>query len=711
MPHKYNTRITSGALLSKKYTRETSDSSDDSDTESSYSTNSYVSNTNISNKKNNSKKINKCDYYKFLNELYPSNYSKNKYIDEIKKTITNKESNKRLKKSDTNFVNTSSTLHNLFTNKIIKKSRKNHKEKVNRLNQNISSDDDDDEYDDATNFKNSKYEKQLLAQGFGQLFENIKCSDKNVNIILNLKKGKNNIYNNENNTSESMLTNSLFSKMHYGKNKQYCIYDTFETNDYDGEDAEDKTSDASNEEDTNETEDETEDDSNNKISKNNDTSNSGVNKDDVIPAPLKVSNKNYKVFTNVLDNEEKESEYFKKCLSKNLQLEAIAKLEKLKALTTISKPYLLHLVDLDIPDQYKACALRKINTMRSMGNYGNSEYYKIKSWVDAFLKIPFNKYNNLPISFADGIEQCHDFMEKSKKILDSVTYGLEDAKMQIMQMIGLWLVNPNAIGCAIAIKGPPGTGKTTLIKEGISKILNRPFALIALGGCGDSGFLDGFDYTYEGSKHGKIVDILIQCGCMNPVILFDELDKLSDSFKGQEITGVLTHLTDSTQNTKFSDKYFSEISINMSKALFIFSYNDETMVNPILKDRMYKIETTGYKTKDKLIIAKDYLLPKIREEIKFTSESIVFSDDVLEYIINDFTEKEDGVRNLKRCLEIVYKKLNLYRLMKPDINLFEASEGLKLKSKICFPCILTKQMIDDLINKGSTKDIPYGMYV
>ena len=302
-------------------------------------------------------------------------------------------------------------------------------------------------------------------------------------------------------------------------------------------------------------------------------------------------------------------------------------------------------------------------------------------------------------------------MENSKKILDSVTYGLEDAKMQIMQMIGLWLVNPNAIGCAIAIKGPPGTGKTTLIKEGISKILNRPFALIALGGCGDSGFLDGFDYTYEGSKHGKIVDILIQCGCMNPVILFDELDKLSDSFKGQEITGVLTHLTDSTQNSKFTDKYFSEISINMSKSLFIFSYNDEAMVNPILKDRMYKIETKGYKTKDKLIIAKDYLLPKIREEIKFTSESIVFSDELLEYIINDFTEKEDGVRNLKRCLEIVYKKLNLYRLMKPNINLFEASEGLKLKAKISFPCILTKQMIDDLINKGSTRDIPYGMYV
>ena len=540
-----------------------------------------------------------------------------------------------------------------------------------------------------------------MTHGFKQMFQNINGSDKNINIILNLKKGKNNIYNNENNSSDSLLTNSLFPKMCYGKNIH------MKEEDEDGEEEDDEEEEEEeNEEDEEEEEDEEKKTKNIITSKKNTTS-----KDDIVPAPQKVSNKNYKVFANILNNEEKESEYFKKCLSNNLQIEAITKLEKITQLTKINKPYLLHLVDLDIPDQYKACALKKINTMRSMGGYGNSEYYKIKSWVDAFLKIPFNKYNNLPISFADGIEQCHEFMENSKKILDSVTYGLEDAKMQIMQMIGLWLVNPNAIGCAIAIKGPPGTGKTTLIKEGISKILNRPFALIALGGCGDSGFLDGFDYTYEGSKHGKIVDILIQCGCMNPVILFDELDKLSDSFKGQEITGVLTHLTDSTQNSKFTDKYFSEITINMSKALFIFSYNDEAMVNTILKDRMYKIETKGYKTKDKLIIAKDYLLPKIREEIKFTSESIVFSDELLEYIINDFTEKEDGVRNLKRCLEIIYKKLNLYRLMKPDINLFEACEGLKLKTKICFPCILTREIIDNLIKKEAPNNIPYGMYV
>ena len=704
MPHKHCTRTKTNSIPKMNYVYDSSNSSATSGSDYEYSDNSSeYSSENGSyddyeddhvDHADHDVSFNKRDYYKFLSELYPSNYSKNKYNALDYETKNHENKHKRAKKAHTTNFDPLSTInkHNLFNSKIIKKKhsavyKKNYMKKLNGEgksdnesdNESDSESDSDDDDDDDT-----KYEKGLLTEGFKTLIDNVNKSDKSINIIVNLKNGENKIYNNESSNS----------------NQSYIVIDEEE----DEEDKED------------EDEDEDEEDkvqSKNKLKKNNSNITENIeiiHKDDVIPAPQKISNKNYRLFDKILHTEEKESEYFKTCLSKNSQLEAIAKLEKLKEITKVSKPYLLHLVDLDIPDQYKACALRKINTMRSMCGHGNSEYFKIKSWVDSFLKIPFNKYNNLPISFADGIEQCHDFMENAKKILDSVTYGLEDAKIQIMQMIGLWLVNPNAIGCAIAIKGPPGTGKTTLIKEGISKILNRPFALIALGGCGDSGFIDGFDYTYEGSKHGKIVDILIQCGCMNPIILFDELDKLSDSFKGQEITGVLTHLTDSTQNTKFSDKYFSEISIDMSKALFIFSYNDETSVNPILKDRMYKIETKGYKTKDKLVIAKNYLLPKIRDEIKFDNDAIIFSDELLEYIINDFTDKEDGVRNLKRCLEIVYKKLNLYRLMKPNVNLFENSDGFKLKTKITWPCILTRQLIDDLINKASTKDIPYGMY-
>ena len=662
--HKYNTRLVSGSIKRAKYIN--SNNSIESDTSSNCSDFSYVCKNSDSYNSDDSDdsydsydsdnsglyhstSFNKLEYYKLLNNLYPSKYSNNKVLSECSdiKQCT--------KKDDTNFRNF------ILRNAMFLKSNKSNKSNNGQLNlfKPIN------KKNNRKNYTNSR-------------IKNKKNNDKNF-IIININKCKN-------------------------------MIDEDDKDDEDEDDADDEDDEDEDDEDEeyDEYDDEDDDDDNDKHHKKSKSKEEKFGKNTVSD----FANKNYKVFTKILDDDDdKEAVYFKKCLSKNEQEIAIEKTQKLQNLTKIDKPYLLHLVDLDIPDEYKACALRKISIMRSMGGgFGNSEFYKIKSWVDTFLKIPFNKYNNLPISFVDGIEQCHDFMENTKKTLDSVVYGLEDAKMQIMQMIGLWLVNPNAIGCAIAIKGPPGTGKTTLIKEGISKILNRPFALVALGGCGDSGFLDGFDYTYEGSKYGKIIDILIQCGCMNPIILFDELDKLSDSYKGQEVTGVLTHLTDSTQNTKFSDKYFSEISIDMSKALFIFSYNDDNAVNNILKDRMYKIETKGYKTKEKLIIAKEHLLPKIRDEIKFDSSSVVFNDELLEYIINDFTEKEDGVRNLKRCLEIIYKKLNLYRLMKPNINLFEASEGMRLKAKISFPCILNREIIDDLIKKETTNNIPYGMY-
>jgi ATP-dependent Lon protease len=324
---------------------------------------------------------------------------------------------------------------------------------------------------------------------------------------------------------------------------------------------------------------------------------------------------------------------------------------------------------------------------------GSGEFYKIKNWVDTFMRIPFGKYNNLPISIDDGVEKCHNFMAEAQKTLDDAVYGLNDAKMQIMQLLGQLVTNPKAIGSAIAIHGPAGTGKTSIVKEGISKILNRPFAFIALGGATDSSFLEGHGYTYEGSTWGKIVQILIDSKCMNPVIYFDELDKISDTPKGEEITGILTHLTDTSQNSQFHDKYFSEIDFDLSKCLFIFSYNDESKVNPILKDRMYRIQTKGYDKKQKLTISNNYLLPKIREQVKFEEKDIIIPDESIQYIVENYCSNEDGVRNLKRCLEIIYTKLNLYRLMKPGSNLFEQ----EMSMNVTFPFTVTKQFVDKLI--------------
>ena len=338
-------------------------------------------------------------------------------------------------------------------------------------------------------------------------------------------------------------------------------------------------------------------------------------------------------------------------------------------------------------------------------NPADGEYSKNKNWIDAFMEIPFGKYNNMNITINDGIDKCHEFMEKSKNILDEAVYGMEDIKLQIMQIFGQWISNPNAIGTSFAIKGPMGTGKTSIVKDGISKILGREFVFIALGGATDSSFLEGHSYTYEGSKWGEIVRNLIACKSMNPVFFFDELDKVSETAKGNEIIGILTHLIDTTQNTKFHDKYFSEIEFDLSKCLFIFSYNDESKVNPILLDRMYKLETLGYDIKDKYVISKNYLTPRICNQVNFNKEDIIINDDTLKYIITNFTNEEKGVRNLKRCLEIIYTKLNLFRLMKPKTNLFKNELSLQVE----FPLNVTNELIDKIIKKNENGNLSYSM--
>ena len=408
----------------------------------------------------------------------------------------------------------------------------------------------------------------------------------------------------------------------------------------------------------------------------------------------KKNTKEYKALTQSDQNKPNEFTYFRTKLSNSEQMKVMQDFKEVNSHINIDKPYRLALLESSMPSKCKAIAMQKLNVLKQM-DPGEHEYYKIKNWVDAFMKIPFGVHKNLSVKMSDGVEACHSFMKDAKKTLDECVYGLDDAKLQIMQMLGQWITNPDAMGTAIAIKGPPGTGKTTLVKDGISKILGREFVFIPLGGTGDASFLEGHSYTYEGSTWGKIVQSLIQCGSMNPVFFFDELDKVSDTPKGEEIIGILTHLTDTTQNSEFHDKYFSDADFDLSKCLFIFSYNDETKINPILKDRMYRIETKGYDAKEKLIIARNYMLPKIREQVNFAEGDIVLPDDTIKYIISTkhLTQEEAGVRNMKRCLEIIHTKLNLFRLVKPEDNLFSK----EIAMQVSFPYTVLKNHVDLLI--------------
>ena len=162
-----------------------------------------------------------------------------------------------------------------------------------------------------------------------------------------------------------------------------------------------------------------------------------------------------------------------------------------------------------------------------------------------------------------------------------------------------------------------GVGKTSLAKKGLANCLrdadgnSRPFAFIALGGSCNGSTLEGHSYTYVGSNYGSIVQILIDKKCMNPIILFDEVDKISKTENGKEITGILTHLLDSTQNNTFQDKYFSGVDLDLSKALFILSYNDVDSIDKILLDRVHRIKFDSLSVEDKIVICKHHLLPEL----------------------------------------------------------------------------------------------------
>ena len=161
--------------------------------------------------------------------------------------------------------------------------------------------------------------------------------------------------------------------------------------------------------------------------------------------------------------------------------------------------------DLDI--KIKAIAIKKLETLENMER-GSSEYNKLSNWIDGLVKIPFGKYKELPITLKDGQEKITEYIYNSSKLLNDAVYSHNKAKSQILQIVGQWISNPQAKGSVFSIVGPMGNGKTTLVKEGIAKMIGRPFTFISLGGATDSCFLDGHSYTYEGSIPGKIVEIL-----------------------------------------------------------------------------------------------------------------------------------------------------------------------------------------------------------
>ena len=251
-------------------------------------------------------------------------------------------------------------------------------------------------------------------------------------------------------------------------------------------------------------------------------------------------------------------------------------------------------------------------------------------------------------------------MSDAMKRLDRVVYGMNDAKIEILQYIAQAISNPKACGNVLGLEGPPGTGKTTLTRQGLAKVLGKPCICIALGGASDSSFLDGHGYTYEGSQCGQIINGLKSAGTMDPIYFFDEVDKVSNTSTGLEINGVLIHLIDPSQNYQFHDKYYAEIDFDLSKATFIFCFNDSNKIDPILKDRMKIIKIPGYNLEEKAMISKNYLIPKICQQVGLATSDIIWTENALQNLIL-LSMEEQGVRTLEQDLKTIIMKINTLR--------------------------------------------------
>jgi hypothetical protein len=267
------------------------------------------------------------------------------------------------------------------------------------------------------------------------------------------------------------------------------------------------------------------------------------------------------------------------------------------------------------------------------------------------------------VSITDKWNNVNSTMDEIRRVLDESVYGHDNAKRNIERVIGQWM-NGELKGYCFGFEGPPGVGKTSLAKNGLAKCLKdeegnaRPFGFIPIGGSSNGSILDGHNYTYVGSTWGRIVDVLMESKCMNPIIFIDELDKVSRTEHGKEIIGILTHLVDPTQNEEFQDKYFNGISLDLSKALFIFSYNDVGLIDRILLDRIHRVKFEPLKLAEKKTITRKHLLPEIYERLGLNDEVIRIDDDVIEFVIEKFTY-ESGVRKLKEMLYEVISEMNL----------------------------------------------------
>ena len=392
----------------------------------------------------------------------------------------------------------------------------------------------------------------------------------------------------------------------------------------------------------------------------------------------------------------KEREYFED-MTKKMRKDVTKKMITIsKMMNESDVPYKFRVLEMDTTPKIQSEIIRKIDAITRMGP-DSGESQKLRNWVDGILRVPFGKQISLPVTMKDGVDKCSTFLNEAHAKMEKATYGMTSAKTQIMQVLAQWISNPESVGNVIAMRGSAGVGKTSFARNGIAGVLQRPFMFFSLGGASDVSHYVGHSYTYEGSMWGRIIDSIIQSGCMNPVLYFDELDKVSGTPHGEEITSMLIHLTDRSQNSQYHDRYFAGIDFDLSQCLFVFSFNDESRVHPVLKDRMRVINVPGYNDKEKKVIVANYIWPEILKHAGIAREDLSADEEAAEYIIKEYSNGEEGMRNLIRVVEAVVSRVNLIRISDEA-----AAKAYKFYIPVMFPMKLQKKQVETLLADFNT---------
>ena len=291
-------------------------------------------------------------------------------------------------------------------------------------------------------------------------------------------------------------------------------------------------------------------------------------------------------------------------------------------------------------DETKARLKKEIDRFQSMPS-GSQEANVIRTYIETLLELPWKK-----------VSEDNNDLKHAEEVLNADHYGLEKVKERVLEYLAVRSLTKKPGGTILCLVGPPGTGKTSIARS-VARALNKKYVRISLGGVRDEAEIRGHRKTYVGAMPGRLVDGLRQAGVSNPLMLLDEIDKVSSDYKG-DTSSALLEVLDAEQNGKFRDHYV-ELPIDLSQVLFIATANTtQTIPGPLL-DRMELIEVNSYTENEKFHIAKDYLVKKQIEKNGLTKEQITISDKALEQIVRNYT-REAGVRNLERRIGDICRK-------------------------------------------------------